>query len=146
MSTLSIRRPDDLKYKVMRLAKKKNMSFNGLVNHWLQAAVTQDETFEWMKKRLQGKDSKLLLRFWPMAEPIETNVVATQTAARVVILQARKKMSVEPLLKSCLMAVCAPKLWMPSAMIRSRAASAASNQRSFNRDVFIAFSSIPVSG
>ena len=59
MSTLSIRLPDDLKHKAMRLAKKKNMSFNGLVNRWLQAAVTQDETIEWMKKRLQGKDSKL---------------------------------------------------------------------------------------
>ena len=43
MSAISIRLPDDLKEKAMRLAKKKNMSFNGLVNYWLQAAVMQEE-------------------------------------------------------------------------------------------------------
>ena len=56
MSALSIRLPDELKEKAMRLAKKKNMSFNSLVNYWLQAAVTQEETVEWMKRPLAGKD------------------------------------------------------------------------------------------
>ena len=61
MSAISIRLPDDLKEKAMRLAKKKNMSFNGLVNYWLQAAVMQEETIEWMKRRLNGKDPELLI-------------------------------------------------------------------------------------
>ncbi len=61
MSAISIRLPDDLKDKAMRLAKKKNMSFNGLVNYWLQAAVMQEETVEWMKSRLNGKDAELLI-------------------------------------------------------------------------------------
>ena len=61
MSAISVRLPDDLKDKAMRLAKKKNMSFNSLVNHWLQAAVQQDETLEWMKSRLSGKDPEFLV-------------------------------------------------------------------------------------
>ncbi len=61
MSAISIRLPDDLKEKAMRLAKKKNMSFNGLVNYWLQAAVMQEETVEWMKRRLNGKNPELLI-------------------------------------------------------------------------------------
>ena len=59
MSAISVRLPDELKDKAMRLAKKKNMSFNSLVNHWLQAAVQQDETIEWMKSRLSGKNPDL---------------------------------------------------------------------------------------
>lgn len=61
MSAISVRLPDDLKGKAMRLAKKKNMSFNSLVNHWLQAAVLQDETLEWMKSRLSGKNPELMI-------------------------------------------------------------------------------------
>ncbi|MBN2091061.1 toxin-antitoxin system HicB family antitoxin [candidate division KSB1 bacterium] len=61
MSTLSLRIPDDLKQKAMQLAKKKNLSFNTFVNHWLQVAVSQDETIEWMKRRLSGKDPELLI-------------------------------------------------------------------------------------
>jgi len=61
MSALSIRIPDDLKTKAMRLAKKKNMSFNMLVNHWLQVAILQDETMEWMKRRLSGKNPDFLI-------------------------------------------------------------------------------------
>lgn len=61
MGAISVRLPDDLKEKAMRLAKKKNMSFNGLVNYWLQAAVIQDETVEWMKRSLRGKDIDLLM-------------------------------------------------------------------------------------
>ena len=61
MSAISIRLPDDLKDKAMRLAKKNSMSFNGLVNYWLQAAVMQDETREWMKRRLAGKDTDVLV-------------------------------------------------------------------------------------
>ena len=45
----------------MRLAKKKNISFNGLVNHWLQTAILQDETIEWMKRRLSGMNPELLI-------------------------------------------------------------------------------------
>ena len=37
------------------------MSFNALVNHWLQAAILQDETIEWMKRRLSGKNPELLI-------------------------------------------------------------------------------------
>ncbi len=48
MSAISVRLLDELKDKAMRLAKKKNMSFNTLVNYWLQAAVQQDETIEWI--------------------------------------------------------------------------------------------------
>ena len=59
MSAISVRLPDELKDKAMRLAKKKNMSFNSLVNYWLQAAVQQDETIEWMKSRLSGKNPEL---------------------------------------------------------------------------------------
>ncbi|ETW96168.1 hypothetical protein [Candidatus Entotheonella palauensis] len=55
MGAISVRLPDDLKDKAMKLAKKKNISFNSLVNHWLQAAVMQDETLEWMNKQLGGK-------------------------------------------------------------------------------------------
>ena len=61
MSAISIRLPDDLKEKAMRLAKKKKISFNSLVNHWLQAAVMQDDTLEWMKRQLSGKNPELLL-------------------------------------------------------------------------------------
>lgn len=61
MSAISVRLPDELKDKAMRLAKKKNMSFNSLVNYWLQAAVQQDDTLEWMKSRLSGKNSNLLI-------------------------------------------------------------------------------------
>jgi len=53
MSVLSIRTPDDLKAKEVHLTAKKNMSFNALVNHWLQVAISQDETIEWMKRRLR---------------------------------------------------------------------------------------------
>ena len=55
MGVISVRLPDDLKDKAMKLAKKKNISFNSLVNHWLQAAVMQDETLEWMNRQLGGK-------------------------------------------------------------------------------------------
>ena len=55
MGAISVRLPDDLKDKAMKLAKKKNISFNSLVNHWLQAAVMQDETLEWMQRQLGGK-------------------------------------------------------------------------------------------
>ncbi len=61
MSAISVRLPDELKDKAMRLAKKKNMSFNSLVNYWLQAAVQQDETIEWMKSRLSGKNPDLVI-------------------------------------------------------------------------------------
>lgn len=61
MSAISVRLPDELKDKAMRLAKKKNMSFNSLVNYWLQAAVQQDETLEWMKSRLSGKNPDLVI-------------------------------------------------------------------------------------
>lgn len=61
MSALSIRIPEDLKTKAMRLAKKKNISFNALVNHWLQTAILQDETIEWMKRRLSGKSPDFLI-------------------------------------------------------------------------------------
>ena len=61
MSAISVRLPDELKDKAMRLAKKKNMSFNTLVNYWLQAAVQQDETIEWMKSRLSGKNPDLVI-------------------------------------------------------------------------------------
>lgn len=61
MGAISVRLPDDLKEKAMRLAKKKNMSFNSLINYWLQAAVTQDETVEWMKRQLSGKDTEKLI-------------------------------------------------------------------------------------
>ena len=45
----------------MQLAKKKNISFNSLVNHWLQAAVQQEETLEWMMRRLSGKNPELVI-------------------------------------------------------------------------------------
>jgi len=61
MSALSIRIPDDLKIKAMRLAKKKNISFNALVNHWLQTAILQDETMEWMKRRMSGRNPEFLI-------------------------------------------------------------------------------------
>ena len=61
MSAVSIKLPDDLKKKALRLAKKKNVPLNGLVNYWLQTAVLQDETIEWMKRHLRGKNSELLI-------------------------------------------------------------------------------------
>ena len=61
MSALSLRIPDDLKVKVVHLAAKKNMSFNALVNHWLHVAILQDETIEWMKRRLKGKNPETLI-------------------------------------------------------------------------------------
>ena len=77
MSAISVRLPDELKDKAMRLAKKRNMSFNSLVNYWLQAAVQQDETIEWMKSRLSKKNPDLatakfgafLKKTQPMDEP-----------------------------------------------------------------------------
>ena len=73
MSAISVRLPDDLKDKAMKLAKKKNISFNSLVNHWLQTAVQQDETLEWMKSRLSGKNPDLVItkfgRFLEKAQP-----------------------------------------------------------------------------
>ena len=78
MSALSIRIPDDLRDKAMRLAKKRNMSFNGSVNYWLQAAVTQDETLEWMKKRLRGKNPELLIaKFGKLLEKTKPGEEAT---------------------------------------------------------------------
>ncbi|MFQ5629260.1 MAG: hypothetical protein ACE5I1_10905 [bacterium] len=61
MAAISIRLPDELKEKAMRLAQKKKMSFNSLVIYWLQTAVVQDETIEWMKRRLQGKNPERLI-------------------------------------------------------------------------------------
>jgi len=73
MSAISVRLPDNLKDKAMRLAKKKNVSFNRLVNDWLQAAVQQDETMEWMKSRLSGKNPDLVIakfgRFLEKTQP-----------------------------------------------------------------------------
>ena len=39
VGAISVRLPDDLKDKAMKLAKKKNISFNSLVNYWLQAGA-----------------------------------------------------------------------------------------------------------
>lgn len=61
MGAVSIKLPDDLKKKALRLAKKKNTTLNGLVNYWLQTAVVEDETIEWMKRRLRGKNSEFLI-------------------------------------------------------------------------------------
>lgn len=61
MSTLSIRIPEKLKRKAMQLARKNEMSFNAYINHWLQIAVTREETLEWMEKRLSSKNSKELI-------------------------------------------------------------------------------------
>jgi predicted transcriptional regulator len=61
MSTVSISLPDDLKTKAFHLANKENMSFDALVNYWLQTAVLRDETMEWMKARLQGRNADLLI-------------------------------------------------------------------------------------
>jgi len=61
MAAISVRIPDELKEKAMRLAKKNNMSFNSLVNYWLQTAVIRDETLEWMKRRLAGKEPEQLI-------------------------------------------------------------------------------------
>ena len=61
MSAMSIRIPEELKDKAMQLARKNNISFNSLVNHWLRAAVMQDETLEWMRSRLNGKDPEALI-------------------------------------------------------------------------------------
>ena len=61
MSTLSIRLPEDLKAKAVQLAKKKKMSLEALVNYWLQTAVVQEETMEWMNRRLAGKNPELLI-------------------------------------------------------------------------------------
>ncbi|HQU74135.1 MAG TPA: hypothetical protein PKV71_04095 [Calditrichia bacterium] len=58
---MSIRIPEELKDKAMQLARKNNISFNSLVNHWLRAAVMQDETLEWMRSRLNGKDPEALI-------------------------------------------------------------------------------------
>ena len=37
------------------------MSFNALVNHWLQVAISQDATIEWMKRKLTGKNPEFLI-------------------------------------------------------------------------------------
>ena len=62
MSEIYVKLPDELKDKAMRLAKKKNMSFNSLVNYWLQTAVQQDadyrvdeEPSEWKKSRSRDR-------------------------------------------------------------------------------------------
>jgi len=62
MDALSLKIPNELKTKAMRLARKKNMSFNSLVNYWLQVAILQDETIEWMKSRMKGKNPELLIK------------------------------------------------------------------------------------
>ena len=62
MSTLSIRIPEKLKRKAMQLARKNEMSFNAYINHWLQIAVTREETLEWMEKRLSTKNSEERIR------------------------------------------------------------------------------------
>ena len=61
MAVLTLRISNDLKANAKRLARKKNMSFNSLVNHWLQVAVSQDETIEWMKAKLKGKNPDRLI-------------------------------------------------------------------------------------
>lgn len=72
MSAISVRLPNDLKDKAMRLAKKKNISFNSLVNHWLQAAVMQDETLEWVNRQLGGKQpADLIADFGTFLEKTE---------------------------------------------------------------------------
>lgn len=38
-----------------------NGFLDALVNYWLQTAVVQDETIEWMKTRLAGKKPELLI-------------------------------------------------------------------------------------
>lgn len=72
MGAISVRLPDDLKDKAMKLAQKKNISFNSLVNHWLQAAVMQDETLEWMHRQLGGrKPADLIAAFGTFLEKSE---------------------------------------------------------------------------
>lgn len=61
MSALSLRIPDEMKSKVTRLAAKKGMSFNAFVNQWLNVAILQEETMEWMKRRLGGKNQEELI-------------------------------------------------------------------------------------
>jgi hypothetical protein len=61
MSTISIRLPEELKTKAVLLAQKKKISLNELVKYWLQTAVVQEETMEWMKSRLHGKNPELLI-------------------------------------------------------------------------------------
>ncbi len=61
MSTISIKLPDDLKTKALLLAQKKKMSLNELVKYWLHTAVVQEETMEWIRRRLRGKKPELLI-------------------------------------------------------------------------------------
>ena len=61
MAALSVRIPDELKNKARRLARKQNLSLNSLINHWLRTAVMQDETIEWMKRQLGGKNPERLI-------------------------------------------------------------------------------------
>lgn len=61
MSTLSIQLPEDLKAKAILLAQKQSISLDALVGYWLQTAVVQDETMEWMRRRLNGKNSEVLI-------------------------------------------------------------------------------------
>jgi hypothetical protein len=53
--------PETLKKKAIKLARKNEMSFNAYINHWMQIAVTREETIEWMRQRLHKKDSEKLL-------------------------------------------------------------------------------------
>jgi hypothetical protein len=53
--------PDDLKAKVIQLAQKKNMPLDTWIGYWLQTAVVQDETIEWMTRRLSGKNPEQLV-------------------------------------------------------------------------------------
>ena len=61
MDAISVRLPDELKDKAIRLAKKKNMSlsFNSLMTHSLQATILRDETR--MESNLKGKSSDLAI-------------------------------------------------------------------------------------
>jgi predicted transcriptional regulator len=61
MAALSVRIPDELKNKASKLARKQNLSLNSFINHWLRAAVTQDETIEWMKRQLGGRSQEKLV-------------------------------------------------------------------------------------
>jgi len=87
MSTLSIQLPEDLKAKAILLAQKQSISLDALVGYWLQTAVVQDETIEWMQRRLSGKNHEMLIaefgRFLKKTKAgDEPTVEAIQTAMK----------------------------------------------------------------
>jgi HicB family len=73
MATLSLRMRDDLKRKAQSLAEGQGVSLNNFINSVVAASVSQEETMQFFRDRLQDIDfpalHKRVLKFMEKSRP-----------------------------------------------------------------------------